>query len=103
MADNRRIPAWLKAQGYDKVPQYYKDLGLEAAESFLRMKKKGKSTKHWTLPFGEYKFVFFDSVSRRRVMDRLNSLRRTTGIRYPQDPVLNMLSLNKPINYQYRK
>ena len=102
MADNRRIPKWLKAQGYDKVPQYYKDLGLEAAESYLRMKRRGGSTKHWTLPYGDYKFVFFDCIPRTRVIARLNSIRKS-GMLYPADPVLNMLSLKKPLNYQYRK
>lgn len=102
MADNRRIPKWLKAQGYDKVPQYYKDLGLEAAESYLRMKRRGGSTKHWTLPYGDYKFVFFDCIPRTRVIARLNYIRKS-GMLYPADPVLNMLSLNKPLNYQYRK
>lgn len=102
MADNRRIPKWLKAQGYDKVPKYYKDLGLEAAESYLRMKRRGGSTKHWTLPYGDYKFVFFDCIPRTRVIARLNSIRKS-GRLYPADPVLNMLSLNKPLNYQYRR
>ena len=102
MADNRRIPKWLKAQGYDKVPKYYKDLGLEAAESYLRMKRRGGSTKHWTLPYGDYKFVFFDCIPRTRVIARVKSIRKS-GMLYPADPVLNMLSLNKPLNYQYRK
>ena len=103
MANRKGIPAWLKDMGYDNVPKFYKNLGLDAAESYLRMKKLGKSTKHWSLPFGDYKFVFFDSVSRKKVMKRLNTIRRGTGYPYPQDPVLNMLSLNKPLNYEYRR
>lgn len=102
MADNRRIPKWLKAQGYNNVPEFYKNLGLDAVESYLRMKRRGGSTKHWTLPYGDYKFVFFDCIPRTRVIARVKSIRKS-GMLYPADPVLNMLSLNKPLNYEYRR
>lgn len=99
-----RIPKWLTAKGYDTVPQFYKDLGFEAADSYLRMKKRGGSTKHWTLPYGDYKFVFFDCIHKVQVAARIKSLRRANpGVEFPYDPVLNMWSLNKPLNYNFRR
>lgn len=100
----KRVPRWLTAKGYDKVPKFYKELGLEAADHYLHNAKKGKSTKHWTLPYGDYKFVFFEDISRAKVAARLKSVRRANpGEKYPYDPVLNMWSLNKPLNYEYRR
>ena len=98
-----KIPKWLKDRGYDNVPTLYKDLGLDAAESYLRMKKKGKSTKHWTLPYGDFKYVFFDCISKVKVLQHIRYMRMNTSKRFPWDPVLNMWSLNKPLNYKYRR
>lgn len=103
MANNKRIPKWLLAKGYNKVPKFYKELGFDAAESYLRMKSKGKSTKHWTLPYGDYKFVFFDCISPIKVREHIRYMRSNTAERYPWDPVLNMWSLNKPLNYEFRR
>lgn len=101
---SKRIPKWLTAKGFDKVPKFYKELGFFAAKDYLRMTKGGKSTKHWTLPYGDYKFVFFETISRAKVAARLKSVRKANpGEKYPYDPVLNMWSLNKPLNYEFRR
>jgi hypothetical protein len=39
-----------------------------------------------------------------QVAARIKSLRRANpGVAFPYDPVLNMWSLNKPLNYDFRR
>lgn len=87
----------------EDVPEFYKKLGPFAMDCYMRAVRKGKSTKHWSIPYGDYKFVFFDDVSPSKVQERIRSVRQATGQQYPWDPVLNMWSLNKPLNREFRR
>lgn len=42
------------------VPKFYRDLGEEAVESYLRRKARKESTGHFTRTLGKYKYVFWN-------------------------------------------
>ena len=42
------------------VPKFYRDLGNEAVESYLRRKSRKEPTGHFSRTLGKYKYVFWN-------------------------------------------
>ena len=43
------------------VPKFYRDLGQEAVESYLRRKARKEPTGHFSRTLGKYKYVFWNT------------------------------------------
>lgn len=43
------------------VPKFYRDLGEEAVESYLRRKSSKEPTGHFSRTLGKYKYVFWNT------------------------------------------
>lgn len=43
------------------VPKFYRDLGKEAVESYLRRKARKETTGHFGRTLGKYKYVFWNT------------------------------------------
>lgn len=91
------------------VPKFYRDLGKEAVESYLRRKARKEPTGHFGRTLGKYKYVFwntgYDEAGNGYPMQpRIDALIRKMqyfaakhGVTdFPVLLSLSMLSINKP-------
>lgn len=91
------------------VPKFYRDLGKEAVESYLRRKARKEPTGHFGRTLGKYKYVFwntgYDEAGNDYPMQpRIDALIRKMqyfaakhGVTdFPVSLSLSMLSINKP-------
>jgi hypothetical protein len=91
------------------VPKFYRDLGKEAVESYLRRKARKEPTGHFGRTLWKYKYVFwntgYDEAGNDYPMQpRIDALIRKMqyfaakhGVTdFPVSLSLSMLSINKP-------
>ena len=91
------------------VPKFYRDLGKEAVESYLRRKSRKEPTGHFSRTLGKIKYVFwntgYDEVGNDvpmqpsvdaliRKMQNFDAERGVTD--FPVSRRLAMMSINKP-------
>lgn len=91
------------------VPDFYRKLGTYAVDEYRRRKTEGKSTRHFTVHYGNVKYVFwctgYDPADRpfqiRPVVDvhiqHLKKVLKAGSFRkVPVSSRLSYLSINKP-------
>lgn len=91
------------------VPDFYRKLGTYAVDEYRRRKTEGKSTRHFTVNYGNVKYVFwctgYDPADRpfqiRPVVDvhirHLKTLSKAHHLKKaPVSSRLSYLSINKP-------
>ena len=91
------------------VPKFYRDLGKEAVESYLRRKARKEPTGHFGRTLGKYKYVFWntgydDAGNDFPMQPRIDALIRKMqhvaaehGVTdFPVSRSLSIMSINKP-------
>ena len=92
------------------VPKFYRDLGKEAVESYIRRKARKEPTGHFSRTLGKYKYIFwntgYDEAGNDFPMQpRIDALIRKMqhvaaehGVTvYPVSRSLTFMSINKPL------
>ena len=92
------------------VPKFYKDLGKEAVESYLRRKSRKKPTGHFGRTLGKYNYVFWnvgydeagnDFPMQPRIdalIKKLQHVAEKYGVNdLPASHSLSFMSINKPL------
>lgn len=94
-----KVPKQLKPH-WDKIPQFYKDLGIEACHAYVRRKSTGRSTAHWTYNYGGTILAFWDDIQRPQVINAIAAIfAHSSPDHFPQDHWLETVSFNKPWTY----
>ena len=92
------------------VPKFYKDLGKEAVESYLRRKSRKKPTGHFSRTLGKYNYVFwnvgYDEAGNDfpmppridALIKKLQHVAEEYGVTdFPASHSLSFMSINKPL------
>ena len=90
------------------VPKFYRDLGKEAVESYLRRKARKEPTGHFSRKVGNYTYVFwnvgYDEVGNEipmkptidSMIQKLRNYAYLHGVKLSQSRSLFIRSINKP-------
>ncbi len=92
------------------VPKFYRDLGKEAVESYLRRKSRKKPTGHFSRTLGKYNYVFWnvgydeagnDFPMQSKIDAQIKKLQHVAeeyGVTdLPASHSLSFMSINKPL------
>lgn len=95
-----KVPEKLKPY-WDKIPKFYKDLGIEACYGYVRRKASGRSTSHWTYNYGGTVLAFWtDAYPRRQILNTIATIfAHSSPDHFPRDHWLETVSFNKPWTY----